>query len=142
MRALAAPGILGLAALLAAGSAGASDPYWVAVDQHGDVPAPIWEAGVSYARSGGDPDVVFRFGGQRGDFPEDFTQNDFYSLDLDTATWTDLAASDTPGPRADVMMIPGPCGNCVSIAGGRGRFRTGSDLMFPEMWTYHVQSGR
>jgi hypothetical protein len=28
------------------------------------------------------------------------------------------------------------------VVGGRGRFRTGSDLMFPEMWTYHVQSGR
>lgn len=139
--ALLAPALLALAAaLFTASAATASDPYWQEVEQHGDVPEPIWNAGVSYARSGSDPDTVFRFGGQQGDFPEDFPRNDFYSLDLDTATWTDLAGPDTPAPRADVMMIPGPCGNCVSIAGGRGRFRTGADLMFPEMWTYHVNS--
>lgn len=140
MRARLALCLLALAALVPATAARASDPYWEEIEQHGDVPEPIWEAGVSYARKGGDPDVVFRFGGQRGDFPEDFTRNDFYALDLDTATWTDLAGPETPAPRADVMMVPGPCGNCVSVVGGRGRFRTGSDLMFPEMWTYHLNS--
>ncbi|NJL27174.1 MAG: hypothetical protein HC897_04435, partial [Thermoanaerobaculia bacterium] len=118
----------------------AGDAYWEPVEQHGDVPPPIWEAGASFARSVSNPDVVYRFGGQIGVFPNDPTLDDFYSLDLTTATWTNLASADTPAPRADVLMIPGPCGNCVSIVGGRGRFRTGSDLMFPEMWTYHVKS--
>jgi hypothetical protein len=115
-------------------------PFWEAVQQHGDIPPALWEAGASFARSGGDPDVVYRFGGQRGNFPSDFPVNDFYALDVTTATWTNLASPQTPAARADTMLIPGPCGNCVSIVGGRGRFRTGSDLMFPEMWTYHVQS--
>lgn len=123
-------------------AAGADAPYWEPIQQHGDVPAPIWEAGVSFARMTGDPDVVFRFGGQRGIFPDDPVLDDFYALDLATATWTNLGSPATPAARADTMMIPGPCGNCVSIAGGRGRFRTGSDLMFPQMWTYHVNSRR
>lgn len=138
-----APTLLTLASLLAAAAAGAAvDPYWVAVAQYGDIPPPTWEAGVSFARNGGDPGVVFRFGGQRGVFPDDYTHNDFYALDLATGTWTDLGAPDTPEPRADTLMIPGPCGNCVSIVGGRGRFRTGLDLMFPEMWTHHLNSRR
>lgn len=114
---------------------------WRAVDQHGDVPPAIWEAGASFARSPGDPGVVYRFGGQVGVFPNDPLVDDFYALDLDTGTWTNLAATGPPAARADVLMIPGPCGRCVSVVGGRGRFRTGSDLMFPEMWTYQVDSG-
>ncbi|MDC3962258.1 hypothetical protein KEG38_51040 [Polyangium jinanense] len=114
-------------------------PQWEAVPQHGDVPTALWEAGISFARSN-DPDIVYRFGGQIGAFPTDFTVNDFYSLDLSTMTWTNLGSPETPAPRADTLMIPGPCGNCVSIVGGRGRFRTGSDHMFPEMWTYHTKS--
>lgn len=141
MKAPFATRLFTLAALLAAATAGASAPFWESIEQHGEVPPPLWEAGASFARSGSDPDVIFRFGGQSGVFPNDPTRNDFYALDLSTATWTHLTTSDTPGPRADVLMIPGPCGHCVSIVGGRGRFRTGSDLMFPEMWTYHVQGG-
>jgi hypothetical protein len=142
MRPLPAAIVLTLAALLPAAAGAATAPYWEPVLQHGDVPAPIWEAGVSFARMGGDPDVVFRFGGQRGVFPDDPVLDDFYALDLATATWTNLGSPDTPAPRADTLMIFGPCGNCVSIVGGRGRFRTGSDRMFPEMWTYHVKSRR
>ncbi|MEO5725530.1 MAG: kelch repeat-containing protein, partial [Byssovorax sp.] len=116
-------------------------PSWHAVQQHGDIPTAIWEAGASFGRAGsGDSDVVYRFGGQSGNFPTDLTVNDFYALDLATATWTNLASPQTPTARADTLMIPGPCGNCVSVIGGRGRFRSGSDLMFPEMWTYHVNS--
>jgi len=130
-----------LALLFSSTVAGASgDAYWEAVVQNGDVPPPIWETGASFARSVADPDVVYRFGGQIGVFPNDPTLDDFYALDLTTFTWTNLASSDTPSPRADVLMIPGPCGNCVSVVGGRGPFRTGSDHMFPEMWTYHVES--
>ena len=120
----------------------ATAPYWQPIEQHGDVPPPLWEAGAAFARTSGDPDVVYRFGGQNGTFPTDFTVNDFYALDLTTATWTNLGSADTPAARADTLLMPGPCGNCVSIVGGRGRFRTGSDLMFPEMWTYHVNSGQ
>ncbi|MCX4243423.1 Kelch repeat-containing protein [Paraliomyxa miuraensis] len=116
------------------------DPSWEQVEQHGDLPPPSWEGGVSFARSVHQPNVVHRFGGQDGIFPEDFTRNDFHALDLETFTWTDLGSAQTPGPRADTVVVPGPCGNCVSIVGGRGRFRTGADLMFPEMWTYHTQS--
>jgi hypothetical protein len=141
MKAPLATRLLTLATLLAATAAGASTaPYWQAVEQHGDLPAPIWEAGVSFARAAGDPGTVYRFGGQRGVFPNDPVLNDFYALDLETATWTNLASFETPAARADTLMIPGPCGNCVSIVGGRGRFRTGTDRMFPEMWTYHVNS--
>ena len=114
---------------------------WQSVQQHGDVPPPIWEAGASFGRKA-DSNVVYRFGGQVGQFPDDPVLNDFYALDLETFTWTHLASTDTPAPRADVLMIPGPCGQCVSVVGGRGRFRTGSDHMFPEMWTYQVQSGK
>lgn len=135
--------LLSLALLLVATAAGASgDPYWQEIQAQGDVPPPLWEAGASFARSVSDPDVVYRFGGQVGVFPNDPTLNDFYALDLETATWTNLASPETPAPRADTLLMPGPCGNCVSIAGGRGRFRTGSDNMFPEMWTYHTKSGK
>jgi Galactose oxidase, central domain len=141
MKAFAALPILTLASLLLVSAAGATGaPYWEEIAQHGDVPPPIWEAGASFARAGGDPDVVYRFGGQRGSFPNDPILDDFYSLNLATATWTNLASPGTPAARADALLLPGPCGNCVSIAGGRGRFRTGSDLMFPEMWTFHVKS--
>jgi hypothetical protein len=129
-------------ALLPAPAEATPAPYWEELEQHGDVPPPIWEAGVSFARSVSDPNVVYRFGGQVGVFPDDPTLNDFYALDLETATWTDLGGPDTPAPRADTLLVPGPCGNCVSIVGGRGRFRTGTDVMFPEMWTYHVPSRR
>jgi hypothetical protein len=135
--------ILTLASLLTSAAAGASgDPYWQAVEQHGDVPSALWEAGAAFGRSVHDPDVIYRFGGQIGSFPNDPTVNDFYAFDVATATWTNLTTPATPAPRADTLLMPGPCGNCVSIVGGRGRFRTGSDLMFPEMWSYHVHSGQ
>jgi len=117
-------------------------PYWEPIAQNGDIPEPLWEAGASFARSNSNPNVIYRFGGQVGAFPNDPTRNDFYALDLATFTWTNLTTNDTPAPRADTLMMPGPCGNCVSIVGGRGRFRTGTDLMFPEMWSYHVNSGQ
>lgn len=120
----------------------ADAPHWEQLAQHGDIPEPLWEAGASFSRSGSNPDLVFRFGGQVGVFPDDPLRNDFYVLDLSTHTWTDLTADDTPAARADTIVVPGPCGNCVSIAGGRGRFRTGADLMFPQMWTYHINSGQ
>jgi hypothetical protein len=133
--------LVSLVLLLTASVAGASgDAYWEAIDQHGDVPPPLWEAGASFARSGSGEEVVYRFGGQVGIFPNDPVLNDFYALDLATFTWTHLSSPQTPAARADTLMIAGPCGNCVSIVGGRGRFRTGSDHMFPEMWTYHVNS--
>ena len=133
--------VLAVAGLLTAAQAHSSSaPSWQLLEQHGDVPPPLWEAGASFARAAGDPSVIYRFGGQVGVFPTDFTVNDFYSLDLTTQTWTNLGSAQTPAARADVLMIPGPCGNCISVVGGRGRFRSGSDLMFPEMWTYHVQS--
>lgn len=143
MNALFPARLFALGLLFVATAVGASDdPYWEAISQHGDIPPPLWEAGASFARSGNDPEVVYRFGGQVGAFPNDPTLDDFYALDLATATWTNLASPATPAPRADVLMIPGPCGQCVSVVGGRGRFRTGSDQMFPEMWTYHVNSGQ
>ena len=133
--------VVALVLLLTAATLGASeDPYWESIEQHGEVPPPIWEAGASVARAPGNSDVIYRFGGQIGVFPNDPTLNDFYALDVATATWTRLTADDTPTPRADTLVVPGPCGNCVSIVGGRGRFRTGMDNMFPEMWTYHVNS--
>lgn len=117
-----------------------TSPSWEAVQQHGDIPPALWEASASFARTSGNPDVVYRFGGQSGNYPSDFTVNDFHAFDITTSTWTKLASPQAPAARAEALMIPGPCGNCVSIVGGRGRFRTGSDQMFPEMWTYHVQS--
>jgi len=141
MKTLLATTLLILISWFSAPAEGASSaPYWELIQQHGDIPTALWEAGGSFARMNGDPDLVFRFGGQNGTFPNDFTVNDFYVLDLTTATWTNLTTPETPEPRADTLMMPGPCGHCVSILGGRGRFRTGSDLMFPEMWTYHVNS--
>ena len=142
MKAVLPVGLLALVLLFAATAGASEDPYWEPVAQQGDVPPPLWEAGASFARSVSDPNVVYRFGGQIGVFPDDPAVDDFYALDLETATWTDLASPDTPAPRADTLLIPGPCGNCVSIVGGRGPFRTGSDIMFPEMWTYHVNSGQ
>lgn len=137
--------VLGLATVLVSGlvaptAEASTAPYWQSIEQHGDVPPPLWEAGAAFARTSDDPGVVYRFGGQSGTFPNDPTVNDFYALDIATATWTDLGSPATPAPRADTLLVPGPCGNCVSIVGGRGRFRTGMDLMFPEMWTYHVNS--
>ncbi len=133
--------LLALALVLPATTAAAADPYWEPVAQYGDVPGPLWEAGASFSRSGPSSGVVFRFGGQLGTFPNDPLLDEFYAFDLATQTWTNLASNQTPAARADTMMIPGPCGNCVSVVGGRGRFRTGSDHMFPEMWTYHINSG-
>ena len=119
-----------------------ASPRWEPVQQHGDIPPALWEAGVSFAQTDGEREVVYRFGGQRGNFPNDFTVNDFHAFDVSTATWTNLTTPETPAARADTLMIPGPCTACVSIVGGRGRFRTGSDLMFPEMWTYDTPSRR
>lgn len=119
-----------------------ASPRWEPVPQHGDLPPALWEAGASFARTEGDREVVYRFGGQRENFPNDFTVNDFYALDVSTATWTKLTTPETPAARADTLLMPGPCSECVSIVGGRGRFRAGSDLMFPEMWTYDTQGQR
>lgn len=134
--------VLALVVLVAPLSADSLDgiAHWQAVPQQGDVP-PTWEAGASFARAPRNAEVVYRFGGQVGVFPNDPVLDDFHALDLATFTWTNLASAETPAARADVLMVPGPCGQCVSIVGGRGRFRTGSDHMFPEMQTYHLQSG-
>gem|GEM_PF-1324457 len=114
-------------------------PRWEAVEQRGDLPPARWEASASFSRTSDESAVIYRFGGQSGNFPNDFTVNDFHAFDIATATWRKLASPPPPAARAESLMIPGPCDGCVSIVGGRGRFRTGSDLMFPEMWTYHVQ---
>ena len=122
----------------------AATPRWQKVKQHGDVPPPVWEAGVAFSREApGDiqPDTVYRFGGQRGAFPAEFTVKDFYALDLDTATWTRLTSPQTPSPRANPLLIPGPCAGCVSVLGGRGVF-DGVDRTFSEMLTYRETSGR
>ncbi len=119
-----------------------ASPRWEPVQQRGDIPPALWEASVSFARTDGERQVVYRFGGQRGNFPNDPTVNDFHAFDVSTATWTNLTTLETPAARAETLMIPGPCNLCVSIVGGRGRFRTGSDLMFPEMWTYDTPSRR
>ena len=127
---------------------GAATPRWQKVKQHGDVPPPVWEAGVAFARAdptassdSQQPDTVYRFGGQRGAFPNEFTVKDFYALDLDTATWTRLTSPQTPSPRANPLLIPGPCAGCVSLLGGRGVF-DGVDRTFSEMLTYRETSGR
>jgi len=121
---------------LPAAAAAATAPHWEAVPQHGDVPPPIYEAGISPARTGGAADVLYRFG---GDDEEDIV-NDFYALDLKTFTWKNLGSPRTPAGRGNTLLIPGPCLQCVSIVGGRGEFGTG--VMYPEMWTYHVKTGR
>ncbi|HKI04033.1 MAG TPA: kelch repeat-containing protein [Thermoanaerobaculia bacterium] len=133
---------LALGALLSAAALqAATPPRWQKVRQHGDVPPPVWEAGVAFARTDGQPDTVYRFGGQRGAFPAEFTVKDFYALDLDTATWTRLTSPQTPSPRANPLLIPGPCAGCVSVLGGRGVF-DGVDRTFSEMLTYRETSGR
>lgn len=136
---------LALGALLSAAALGAAaPPRWQKVRQHGDVPPPVWEAGVAFARvdpAGTQPDTIFRFGGQRGAFPAEFTVKDFYALDLDTTTWTRLTSPQTPSPRANPQLIPGPCPGCVSILGGRGVF-DGVDRTFSDMLTYRETSGR
>ena len=129
---------LALGALLCATALGAAaPPRWQKVKQQGDVPPPVWEAGVAFARedpsvsSDSQPDTVYRFGGQRGAFPDEFTVKDFYALDLDTVTWTRLTSPQTPSPRANPLLIPGPCAGCVSVLGGRGVF-DGVDRTFSE----------
>jgi hypothetical protein len=128
--------VLTLIALLPVAAAAATAPHWQAIEQHGDVPPPLYEAGISFALASGAQDTVYRFG---GDNDEELV-NDFYSLDLNTFTWTNLGSPQTPVGRANTLLIPGPCINCVSIVGGRGEFRT--SVMYPEMQTYHVKTGR
>jgi hypothetical protein len=115
-------------------------PHWQAVAQQGDVPPPLYEAGISFSREGNDPDTLYRFAGVREIAGVDTLVNDFYALDLDTFTWTNLGSPAVPAARANAQMIPGPCVHCVSVVGGRGDFRTG--VMFPEMRTYHINTGR
>lgn len=115
-------------------------PRWQVVPQHGDVPPPLYEAGISYARTVQAPDAVYRFGGVREQDDEDLLVDDFYALDLTTFTWRNLGSPQTPAARANTLLISGPCLGCVSIVGGRGDFGTG--VMFPEMQTYHVRTGR
>lgn len=66
--------------------------------------------------------------------------NQFYSLDLETFTWTNLEVPQAPAGRCNTLLIPGSCRNCVSIVGGRAELDTG--VMFPEMQTYDANSGR
>jgi hypothetical protein len=145
MRPRSLKAFLALGALLCAAVPGAAaPPRWQKVKQQGDVPPPVWEAGVAFARAApgdGPTDTVYRFGGQRGAFPAEYTVKDFYALDLDTATWTRLTSPRTPSGRANPLLIPGPCIGCVSLLGGRGVF-DGVDRMFSEMLTYRETSGR
>ncbi len=123
--------------LLGAPAAGAATPpHWQEIEQHGDVPPPLYEAGISFSLASGAQDAVYRFGGDN----DEALVNDFYSLDLNTFTWKNLGSPAAPAGRANTLLIPGPCINCVSIVGGRGEFRTG--VMFPEMQTYHTKTGR
>ncbi|HEX4960368.1 MAG TPA: kelch repeat-containing protein [Thermoanaerobaculia bacterium] len=128
--------VLTLMTLLSAAATAATAPHWQAVPQHGDVPPPLYEAGISFSFASGAQDTVYRFG---GDNDEELV-NDFYSLDLNTFTWKNLGSPQTPVGRANTLLIPGPCINCVSIVGGRGEFRT--SVMYPEMQTYHIKTGR
>jgi hypothetical protein len=109
-------------------------PHWQAIEQHGDIPPALYEAGISFSR--GAQDTVYRFGGD----DEEEMVNQFYSLDLETFTWTNLEVPQAPAGRGNTLLIPGPCRNCVSIVGGRGEFDTG--VMFPEMQTYDAKSRR
>jgi hypothetical protein len=144
MRWLSIKSVLVLFAFLAllppAALTAARAPSWQAVPQHGDVPPPLYEAGISFSRAGDEADTVYRFGGVRETAGSEFLANDFYSLNLATFTWKNLGSPQTPAARANALMIPGPCAHCVSVVGGRGEFRTG--VMFPEMQTYHVKTGR
>jgi hypothetical protein len=126
---------LALLLLVPAVLAASPAPHWQAVQQHGDIPSALYEAGISYSLSHGEQDTLYRFGGDN-----DVTLvNDFYALDLKTFTWKNLGSTQAPAGRANTLLIPGPCVDCVSIVGGRGEFRTG--VMFPEMQTYHVKTG-
>jgi Galactose oxidase, central domain len=134
------PACLALGALLAAAAevpAAPPAPVWQEIIQHGDIPPPLWEAGATFAKGGGD--ILYRFGGASGVFPADFPVDDFYALDLATATWTNLASPTTPAARSNPLLIPGRCHLCVSLVGGRGQFDTG--LMFREMSTYDPRTG-
>ncbi len=133
------PACLALGALLAVAAevpAAPPAPVWQEITQHGAIPPPLWEAGAAFARGG---DVLYRFGGASGVFPDDFPVDDFYALDLATATWTDLSSPATPAARSNPLLIAGPCRLCVSLVGGRGQFDGG--LMFREMRTYDTRTG-
>ena len=131
------PARLALGALLAAAAQAAPPaPSWQEIAQHGEVPPPLWEAGAAFVPGG---DVLYRFGGASGVFPVDFPLDDFYALDLATATWTKLGSAADPAARSNPLLMPGPCPACVSLVGGRGQFDTG--LIFREMRTYHAAAG-
>jgi hypothetical protein len=135
--------VLSVLGVLPSGSAALAAtpaPRWQPIAQHGDVPPPLYEAGASFSRAILAGDTVYRFGGTREDAEEDVLVNDFYSLDLATLTWKNLGGANTPAARANTLLIPGPCVFCVSIVGGRGEFDSG--VMFPEMQTWHVLTGR
>ncbi len=136
MRSIPMKAAFTLLALVPAVLTAATAPHWQEIQQHGDVPPPLYEAGISESLSSGAADTLYRFGGDN----EDSLVNDFYALDLTTFTWKNLGSPETPAARANTLLIPGPCFNCVSIVGGRGEFRT--SVMFPEMQTYHVKTGR
>ena len=123
-----------LIALLPAALAASPAPRWQAVPQHGDVPSALFDAAISYSLAHGNHDTLYRFGGDN----DGTLVNDFFALDLRTFTWTNVGTAQTPAARADTLMIPGPCVDCVSLVGGRGAFRSG--VMFPEMQTYNART--
>jgi len=116
----------------------AQQPYWVECDQNGQLPTIIWDGAMAMADK--NDHVAYRFGGQIDVFPLDFTIDEFYAYDLDTGIWTQLATA--PMAAADPMMISGPCAHCVTVVGGRGRFRTGADLMYPQMFKFQTKAGK
>lgn len=118
--------------------AGAQQPYWEEIQQQGDQPTAVWGAAMGQAdKTAG---VAYRFGGLVDVFPNDFTVNDFYEFNLETGTWTQLPSQHPAS--ADAMIMNGHCPHCVTIVGGRGRFRTGNDHMFPEMTSFKSTSVR
>jgi len=67
---------LAIGALLSAAALGAAEPpRWQKVRQHGDVPPPVWEAGVAFARvdpadpAGTQPDTIYRSAASAGPLP-------------------------------------------------------------------------
>ena len=130
--------VLTLLILTVAVQLAAQQPYWVECEQNGQLPTIIWDGAMAMADK--DDTVAYRFGGQVDVFPFDFTTDEFYAYDLETGTWTQLASQ--PVAAADPMMISGPCAHCVTVVGGRGRFRTGGDLMYPQMVSYQTKADK
>lgn len=107
-------------------------PFWTQITQQGDIPRPLWNGGSGYNQ---EQSKFYIFGGQNGTFPADFIVNDFSVFDVATSTWTTLPSSTGPSPRADSMTWVDKAG-AVFVAGGRGRFRTGTDLTLNDTWAF------